>query len=390
MRRILVVSRSPTMAVSLGHKRYDVVDLRPAALSSWLRQGHGPADAVVVDLDTPAETLATVAELRSKLPRAPILVVTADVDRDAVDLREHPGVHALPLPVTRTVLLATLRRLLGRSLRRPPPVIRASTPTATGRRAVRHRGEALPAAEPAEPAETAAVEDTGAGDDPAPQPDPPSELAPVPDAADGRPGPDNPLPTEEQVPGGDDPAPAQHRVAAAAVDRYVLPAVADLVRHLTARIDDVFGVNDTAQVVAAQVVEQAGADAGALLLPDGGRWRVAGAVGLRPLEQRYELARDAWLVSRVAASHRGLIIEESDIVRRELHGAPLAHWRHLMAVPVLVVEGVVLLARTATPFTEAELALAARLATDAGPPLAAAIEVRRLARLLEPFAERGD
>lgn len=387
MRRILVVSRSPTMAVSLGHRRYDVVDLRPPALTSWLRQGHGPADAVVVDLDTTAETMATVQELRTKIPRAPILVVTA-VDRDALDLGAHAGVHALPLPVTRTVLLATLRRLLGRSLRRPPPVIRASTPTATGRRAVRHRAEALPAAEPAEPAEAAAVEDTAAGA-PAAEPAAPNEQAPVPAAADGWPGPANPLWTEDELPGGGESAPAQDRVVEATVDRYVLPAVADLVRHLTNRIDDVFGVSDTAQVVAAQVVEQAGADAGALLLPDGGRWRVAGAVGLRPLEQRYELARDAWLVSRVAASHRGLIVEESDIVRRELHGAPLAHWRHLMAVPVLVVEGVVLLARTATPFTEPELALAARLAADAGPPLAAAIEVRRLARLLEPFAERG-
>jgi len=376
------------MAVSLGHKRYDVVDLRPTGLSSWLRQEHGPTDAVVVDLDTTAETMATVEELRTKIPRAPILVVTADVDRDAVDLPAHPGVHALPLPVTRTVLLATLRRLLGRSLRRPPPVIRASTRTATGRRAVRHRAEALPAAEPAESAEAAAVEDAAAGGEPAVGPAAPNEQSPALAAADGWPGPDA-FPAEEEMPGVEDPAPAQHRVAEAAVDRYVLPAVADLVRHLTARIDDVFGLSDTAQVVASQVVEQAGADAGALLLPDGGRWRVAGAVGLRPLEERYELARDAWLVSSVAASHRGLIVEESDIVRRELHGAPLAHWRHLMAVPVLVVEGVVLLARTATPFTEPELALAARLAADAGPPLAAAIEVRRLARLLEPFVERG-
>ena len=42
-----------------------------------------------------------------------------------------------------------------------------------------------------------------------------------------------------------------------------------------------------------------------MLLPDNGVWRVAGAAGIRPLEWRYVVEPDSWLVNTVVSGDRG-------------------------------------------------------------------------------------
>lgn len=165
------------------------------------------------------------------------------------------------------------------------------------------------------------------------------------------------------------------------------PAAA-LVRQLAAQVNDLYGVRETAEVVVADAVERTAAGAGALLVPDAGRWRVAAGVHLRHLEHRYELDADSWLVDEIARGHRGAIIEDTDVARSPLHGAPLASWRQLLAVPVPAVEGLLLVARDHdSPFTEDDLLMLARVGQEAAPLLAAALETRALARALSEFRD---
>lgn len=165
----------------------------------------------------------------------------------------------------------------------------------------------------------------------------------------------------------------------------------DVVRALTLVADQLYGVPETAEVVIADAVERTRADAGALLVPDDRDWRVAGGVGLRPLEHRYELHGESWLVTEIAQGHKGAIIEESDIARERLQGAPLASWRHLLAAPVPDVEALLILARRdAPPFDENDLAVLAALGAEAGPLLAAAVDTRALARRLWEFRDEAD
>jgi hypothetical protein len=163
-----------------------------------------------------------------------------------------------------------------------------------------------------------------------------------------------------------------------------------LVHDLTEQIAQVFGVADTAQVLADEVVERADADAAAILVPDGTVWRVSGGVGLRPLERRLVLDSTHWLVGEIAVQGRALLVEDTDIVRPKLVGAPLAAWRHLLAVPVPEVHAAVVLARghEAGPFTEQDLAIIVGPVREAAALLRAAIQARHLARLLSPLREQ--
>ena len=166
---------------------------------------------------------------------------------------------------------------------------------------------------------------------------------------------------------------------------------ASLVRQLMVVLDELYGVRETAEVVVADAVERTSAHAGALLMPDGGRWRVAAGLHLRSLEHRYELDSDSWLVDEIARGYRGVIIENTDVARTGLHGAPLASRRHLLAVPVPSVEGLLLVARDEDPaFTEDDVLTLARVGQEAAPLLSSALDTRALARALWEFSDVSD
>ena len=172
---------------------------------------------------------------------------------------------------------------------------------------------------------------------------------------------------------------------------FSLPT-AELVRLLRERSGDLYSVSDTAQVLADDVIERSDADAAAILVPDGPVWRVSGGVGLRPLERRLELQDSHWLITEIGSAGRAVLIEDTDIIRQELSGAPLAAWRHLLAVPVPDVRGIVVLARgkEAGPFTDRDLSAVIAPVREAAALLAQAVEIRRLARTLSPLRENPD
>src|SRR5204862_5392360 len=118
-----------------------------------------------------------------------------------------------------------------------------------------------------------------------------------------------------------------------------------LLRALAPRISDLTGVPETAHIVVDEAVSRSRSEASALLVPDGDIWRVAAGVGLRPLEHRFQLAPEHWLIAEVAAGEHALIIEESDVARHNLFGAPLANWEELLVVPVSETGCVIIVAR---------------------------------------------
>ena len=181
---------------------------------------------------------------------------------------------------------------------------------------------------------------------------------------------------------------AQGSVPAQPVPRDAVDDPADLVQRLGQLAGELYGVPETAQVVIADAVDRVSAEAGAILCPDEGAWRVSGGVQLRALEHRSILQPDSWLVQEIAERQRGVIIEDTDIAREKLHGTPLASWRHLLAAPVPDVKAVLILARRQdVPFTEADLGVLARIGTEAGPLLKAAMDTRELARVLSDFRD---
>jgi hypothetical protein len=185
--------------------------------------------------------------------------------------------------------------------------------------------------------------------------------------------------------------------AAALVDRTtrnrsasgIVMRPADLVQSLLDQVGDLYGVSDTAQVLADDVIERADADAAAILVPDGPIWRVSGGVGLRPLERRLILESTHWLITEIGAAGRAVLIDDTDIIRPQLAGAPLAAWRHLLAVPVPDVRAIVVLARgqEAGPFTDRDLAAVIAPVREAAALLAQAVQTRRLARALSSLRE---
>ncbi|MBT0771032.1 hypothetical protein KIH74_18985 [Kineosporia sp. J2-2] len=172
------------------------------------------------------------------------------------------------------------------------------------------------------------------------------------------------------------------------LDGRAVLRTADLIRALYERSGELYGVSDTSQILADDLVERSGSEAAAVLVPDGEIWRVSGGVGLRPAERRLELPDSHWLVAEIG-SGRAVLIDDTDIVRQQLAGAPLAAWHHLLAVPVPDVRVIVVLARDEDggAFTEADLSTVYPAVRESSVLLAQAIETRRLARALAPLRE---
>src|SRR4029453_9092949 len=107
------------------------------------------------------------------------------------------------------------------------------------------------------------------------------------------------------------------------------------------------------------------------------------------LERRLELQESHWLITEIGSAGRAVLIEDTDIIRQQLSGAPLAAWRHLLAVPVPDIRGIVVLARgkEAGPFTDHDLSAVVPPGREAAPLLAQAVEARRLARMLNPLRD---
>lgn len=164
-----------------------------------------------------------------------------------------------------------------------------------------------------------------------------------------------------------------------------------LVRSLDERVDGLYAVSEVCQVLAESALEATGAEASAVMVPDQDTWRTVAGVNLRALEHRYAIEDGHWLIRNVVRPGRGMIVEHSDIVRRQMQGAPLASRNHLMAVPVPDTSVVVIAAREVDErFTEQDLAVLDSLAKEGRFLVSDALAVRTLARRMQRFLEHPD
>jgi DNA-binding NarL/FixJ family response regulator len=176
-----------------------------------------------------------------------------------------------------------------------------------------------------------------------------------------------------------EPLPAVGRVAAAEVDQHLLGVLS--------RVSELTGVDETAEAVLTEAIERSGADAGCVLLPDASCWTICASAGLRKRENGARLPSDHWVVREVVEREHAFLVMDSDIARARLANAPLAAWRHLLAVPVLGVGGIILLARDKVTFAERDLQAVVTVAVEAAPLLTTAVLARRLARAIAGLGE---
>jgi hypothetical protein len=403
--QLIVVSDNRTLSLGLTGLDYDVLDLRPQEFHSWLESGSSAA-VLVVSVEQPADAMDIVTAASDSQADLRILLVASDAPGwSSIARADDARLTVLPLPVTRLSLASALQRLASGD-----PAA-ANGEAATSPTPIAEETVAEPIGEIVEVADTA-------DDVPAP---------PVSTGHTGHTGHTVATPAETE-------APVRHMVAARSTDALrarlaeraataaptVAPAMDDmarpptigagpvgseaaesttrrqprhavdegvpaLVRALLASVDNLYDVRDAALAVVEECVGAAAADAGVLLLPDGGLWRVCGAVGVRPLEWRYVVEPDSWLVTTVVHGNRGVLVDDSDIARQRLGGAPLTHHAQLMAVPVPHAEGFLLVAREEMPFSEDDLSTVAEIASDAGSLLVEALLIRSLARALGDF-----
>jgi hypothetical protein len=162
---------------------------------------------------------------------------------------------------------------------------------------------------------------------------------------------------------------------------------ADAVGHLLS-LPRIPGVGDASDMLASECLAEVPADAVAVMLADGQQWRVSSGEGLRAREHRYCLASDHWLVTDLARTDRAAIVEDSDVARSQLHGAPLAERRNLLIAAVPGVPALIIMARDGDPtFTVSDLRCVVEVAERSGPLVQQALQVRVLARRLEALAD---
>jgi hypothetical protein len=346
---VVVVTRNATVGVSLIHQGYDVSDVPPDRYGEWMGSARW-ADALVLELSDAVAAEAAVQRLRAEGLGVPVLLVSNDTPGwDMTAAHVGGAARVLPLPISVMGLTAALDELLAAGpVDVPPPPSNEnellSHVAASVGLAISESGTLTP--DESSPLPRVRVEEP----EPEPEPEPAVEPEPEPDA-----GPEVPI-----------------------------GAFAESVLAWANERSD---VRQTADVVAAELAERTHAEAAALLLPDGAEWRVAGGVGLRPLEHRLRLDADHWLVATVVEQGEGVVVDDSDGARDELIGAPLASWARVLAVPVPAVRGVFVAAREGSAFDPAALAAAVDVAGEASGMLADALALRAVARALAPFTD---
>ena len=389
MARVALVSRNPVMSMAFSASDHSVAEIRPSNLDDWLAGDEDVGvDVIVLDLGSPTKAQRVVGDLRAQGRWVPVLLVaTADPAWGDAAITELPGIELLPLPLDPDRLQVALAAVLRHP--RTPPMVKEALPNGP-------LLDAVPELDTPLAPDLLLQDPTPAL--PEPEPVPESESIPLPAHAPRKPrsaqlhkhravkAPKDYQPTTLRLDPSEPPSLTQPLdISDVALQADSVPEFksGDPVHWLLEEAENYYTLEELANVIVEDAVVRSMAEAGALLVPDGALWRVAGGVALRPLEHRLQLSPEAWIVERIATAGKGVLIEDSDIARIDLRGTPLASRTHLMAVPVPQVKAILLLSRDrAEPFTEASLGALAGLAREAGPLLEGAIDLRKLARAL--------
>lgn len=319
------------MAVGLAGSPFDLVVLSPDEAAGAERDPS--VDLILIDVQATDRAVLLLRKLRDPEEPIPALVL-AGPDWDLAPLSELAATSIVVRPVSQSSLVAALGAVLT-------------------------------------PSRAAATPPTNVLADPATPPVPATSGVQLPDTPAAGPRRHRAREVPRPKPKPESPS------------RRLEPRPIELVHSLLPHAGELPWLTETSDGVLAHSLEVASAEAGAVLLQDGERWTVVAGTGLRPMELRYELGRDHWLVATVCRAEHAVVVADTDIARSQLSGAPLASWRNLIAVPIPTVEGILLLARRGDPgFTEGDLERLSEVSREAAGPLADAVEVRQLAREL--------
>lgn len=383
MTRLLVVSRNSGIWTALTQGAdLDVVGLRPAKLDAWL-DTDGHFDCAVIDVVSAADALDMIGRLRARQESVPCLLVSSDDPSwTVVQHQTLPSVGVLPLPLSRTDLLRSVAALTAGS---------ESAPTYV------HDSVDVPSAEPEPPEpgvvpfdKAAAALDSDVGQGPTEATD--TQSAPV----RGRRA--KPRTTGSRRPSTA--TAASHKGSTAAAPAVpesngsvnvspdppaarTHPPTSGLLRQVLAGAARLPHPGQVAAAIASSVGTVVGADALAVVCRDDGSWGVMAGHGLRTIEWARRMSDNHWLVSQVVHGRQGLVIEDTDIARSRLAGAPLSQWKHLLAASLSPIAFIVA-GRSERRFTVSELTLVARAVDpDTLDLLGTALDARELARALE-------
>lgn len=372
MARVVAHSRNTALPFALSTAGHDVVLVDTESDVRWAEYIRF-AEVIVLECEEPAVCQAFIDGISESARTADhdvrLLLLAGDATADAV-VSPRSGVFVLHLPLT----MARLNEALDELLAGP------GLPSAAG-----PHGQAPPPNAPP----TRPEPDRPSAEDP-PATVSQSVLPNVIDVRDPISAAKGVATRRVIVPA--DQAPRGRRVVAPAPavgpPRHEPPAprTISLVRALTATLEDVASVEETATVVVAEAMNQLPSEAAAVLVRDGIAWRVAAGEGLRAREDRLTLSPQHWLVSQ-ASSTFGIILTGGEGHWPQLYGVPLSWRKNLLALQLPPASAILVMARDEQAFSEQDLQSLIGFAEEAGQLLCDATDVRKLARLLEPFCD---
>lgn len=97
-----------------------------------------------------------------------------------------------------------------------------------------------------------------------------------------------------------------------------------IANQLTHAVQGIPAISLVAQTMADELAANSGAHVAVMVRDDRGSWRVEGGAGLRAFEWAQTIEDDHWLVMAGRDQHPSLMVMDTDVVRSDLIGAPLA------------------------------------------------------------------
>ena len=421
MTKVLVLSRNAAIAMGLATAEIDVIDCRPDSSDTWMDDA-ADVDVIVVQPDATFNAAEAVHKLRAQSTGARAVVIQpAGADWPSSEESERYAVERLSLPLSLPLLLQEVHRLAAlpsvtlspRLVPEPagaPPdapieateadvdevVEDESADEAVEEESARDGGdvdedtlnEPVLVVADQEPTQAEAEASNGQVFDPL--------TAPLETLVVGEPSrwllgqwspPNTPASLSPAASADATNDVASPRSAPSAPQLDLDGDIGTLVSALLAKRADLSSLAEVAEIVLSECTPGTGAEAGALLCRDGEVWRVAAGIGLRPLEHRYQLEPAHWLVRTLQLDRKAIVVEDTDIARERLHGAPLASWEQIAAVPLGQSEAFVVVARHGEPFDDTSVELIVRVGAEADSLLHEALQLRELARALAPLTD---
>lgn len=382
---VAVLSQHAYLALQMRRAGFDILEGKDI---DDLAKASTSVDVVVVDLVAVDGRRGVVARLSTAVdPRIPVVLISAD-EIDVALLGSGRAVHIVVPPVraedviTRVRDILTSRALDAASAAEPAPAkptgrVAAKVGLRPGPRAAKAAAKRAQAGEtsgtvteirdhkklPPRRTPTRRIDEAAGGPRPTELPPPgsqPSQAVPIPPQP-----PQPPRPAAAKVasvpmaaakaPAGPPAAgrasaavatatkptaaPAHHAApnGAAAANGTTAPTVVDLTalpapvldwriiaNQLTQAVQSIPAVAVVAQTMANELAAASGAHVAVMVRDDSGRWQVEAGVGLRSFEWAQTLQDDDWLVWAGRDQHPSLMVMDTDVVRGDLTGAPLA------------------------------------------------------------------